>query len=85
MISGSPGRCRRAVGREPRLGLHEDLRRATNKSGTEHRSDHHRIANIVSEEGIEPAPEREKQRTWKQFMHLRRIASRKPFQKASGE
>ena len=26
------------------------------------------VANILLEEGIEPAPEREKKRTWKQFM-----------------
>ena len=27
------------------------------------------VANILNEAGIVPAPEREKQRTWKQFMH----------------
>ena len=27
------------------------------------------VANILLEEGIEPAPEREKKRTWKQFMN----------------
>jgi hypothetical protein len=26
------------------------------------------VANILAEEGIEPAPEREKKRTWKRFM-----------------
>ena len=28
------------------------------------------VANILAEEGIEPAPEREKKRTWKQFMKM---------------
>ena len=28
------------------------------------------VANILQEEGIEPAPEREKKRTWKQFMKM---------------
>jgi putative transposase len=28
------------------------------------------VANILAEEGIEPAPEREKKRTWKQFMKI---------------
>jgi transposase InsO family protein len=28
------------------------------------------VANMLAEEGIEPAPEREKKRTWKQFMRM---------------
>jgi hypothetical protein len=28
------------------------------------------VANILAEAGIEPAPEREKKRTWKQFMKM---------------
>ena len=39
----------------PRTGLKIEIGRTT-------------VANILLEEGIEPAPEREKKRTWKQFM-----------------
>jgi len=46
---------------EPRLGIYENPRRPSDRIGRS-RSDETTVANILLEEGIEPAPEREKKR-----------------------
>jgi putative transposase len=62
---GHPRARARAGARKPRLGLHQDPRRAARTQDRDRSDD---VANVLAEAGLEPAPERTRKRSWKQFL-----------------